>query len=180
MTTTRIPPFERVDAALVRCGIGIDAPELQGLLAGYLAAGGALASSDWLAPLQVEVDARQAAADPDLSDLFEGTREALDDGEFGFDLLLPDESAALSERIDALFDWCRGFLSGLALVPERPALSPEAKEAFDDLAGIAAFSVDEDEQDEDALIEIAEFVRVAVLLIHGDSRAAPGPSARLH
>lgn len=180
MAAVRIPGFERVDAALVRCGIGIDASELQGLLAGYLAAGGPLTASDWLAPLQLEADARRVAADPDLNDLFEGTREALDDGEFGFDLLLPEESAPLGERIDALFDWCRGFLSGLALVPERPALSPEAQEAFDDLTGIAAFSVDEGEQDEDALVEITEFVRVAVLLIHGDARSAPGRGARLH
>ncbi len=176
----RIPDFERVDAALARCGIGIDASELQGLLAGYLAAGGPLAASDWLAPLHVDADARRVADDRDLDDLFRGTREALEDGEFGFDLLLPGEAAPLGERIDALFDWCRGFLSGVALVPERPALSPEAQEAFDDLAGIAAFSVDEDEQDEDALIEITEFVRVAVLLIHGDARSAPGRGARLH
>jgi len=177
---TRLPSFDRIDAALVRGSVGIDAPELHGLLTGFLAAGGALSASDWLAPLQVDADAEQVAQDRDLAELFQATREALEDGEFGFDLLLPDESAPLGERIDALLEWCRGFLSGLSLVPGRGTLSPDAQEAHDDLARIAAFSVEDDEQDEDALMEITEFVRVAVLLIHGEMRGAPDSSARLH
>lgn len=169
-----------MDAALVRCAIGIDASELHGLLAGHLAAGGPLSPTDWLAPLQVDADAALVAVDPDLLALFHATRDGLGDSEFGFDLLLPDESAPIIERVDALFDWCRGFVSGFALAPERPGLSPEAQEAFDDVSGIAAFAVDDDEQDEDALAEVREFVRVAVLLIHGDGRVAPGAGDRLH
>ena len=51
-----------------------------------------------------------------------------------------------------------------------PPLSEEAGEALTDLARLAAASPqdDGDEEDEQALVEIEEFVRVAALLLHGD------------
>ncbi len=50
-------------------------------------------------------------------------------------------------------------------------LSEEGEEALQDLARLAQASSDEfdsADEDEDALAEIEEFVRVAVLLLHGD------------
>ena len=183
MSATRLPGFDQVDAALVRCGIGIDVAELHGLLAGYLSAGGPLSAGNWLAPLQVDADAVQVSADRDLSDLFAATREALDDGQFGFDLLLPEEHAPLSERIDALFDWCRGFVGAFGLAAgHAPKLSEEGEEALADLVRLAAAVPEEDgdEEDEDALAEIEEFVRVAALLLHGDCALGPRHRGRLN
>jgi uncharacterized protein YgfB (UPF0149 family) len=107
----------------------------------------------------------------------------LGDGGFGFELLVPDGEASLGERSGALFDWCRGFLGAFGLASgANPPLSEEGTEALHDLANLAtATPQDEgDEEDEDALAEIEEFVRVAVLLLHGDCVLAPGHRRQLN
>ena len=81
--------------------------------------------------------------------------------------------------------WSKLFLAVQALVlggfglaaGASPPLSVEGGEALQDLARLAAASVqdiDEDEEeDESALSELEEFVRVAVLLLHGDCVLGP-------
>lgn len=63
---------------------------------------------------------------------------------------------------------------GLAAVGDAP-LSDDGAEALADLGKLAQASPElgEGEEDEDALAEIEEFVRVAVLLLHGDCVLAP-------
>lgn len=175
-----LPEHDEVEAALARCAIGIDAAELHGLATGFIAAGASLDGDGWLARLHVDADAAMVRDDVVLNDLREASTVMLADPDLGFSLLLPDDDAPLPERVGALFAWCRGFLAGFSLAPNRPPLSEDAQEAFADLANIAGFVVDEDEQDEQALMEIAEFARVAALLIHGDGLIARRQSGRLH
>src|SRR3546814_3858346 len=87
----------------------------------------------------------------------------LEDQSFEFALLLPDDDAGLAERSGALFEWCRGFLGAFGLAAGKdPPLSDESREALTDIARLAAASPqdDGDEEDEQALAEIEEFVRV--------------------
>lgn len=118
MPNRELPGFDQVDAALVRQRLGVDAPELHGLMSGYLAAGGALNEDGWLAQLHVDADAG-GPIEPILQTLLQVTRFALEDPDLGFELLLPDDESALAERIDHLFLWCQGFVAGFALVPKR-------------------------------------------------------------
>lgn len=100
----------------------------------------------------------------------------LEDQGFEFALLLPDDDAGLAERSGALFEWCRGFLGAFGLAAGKdPPLSEESREALTDIARLAAASPqdDGDEEDEQALAEIEEFVRVATLLLHGDCALGP-------
>jgi yecA family protein len=169
MTETLPPPAE-VDTALHALGLAMDAAELHGALAGWLAGGGAQ-SPDWLAQVLADNEVPQVEAGGALDRLRQATAAQLDDRSFGFDLLLPGTEASLGERSGALFDWCRGFLGGFGLaVGKAPPLSEEGSEALTDLARLAAAvpQDDGDEDDEEALVEIEEFVRVAVLLLHGD------------
>jgi yecA family protein len=159
-----------VDTALHALGLAMDAAELHGALAGWLAGGGAQ-SPDWLAQVLADNEVPQVEAGGALDRLRQATAAQLDDRSFGFDLLLPGTEASLGERSGALFDWCRGFLGGFGLaVGKAPPLSEEGSEALTDLARLAAAvpQDDGDEDDEEALVEIEEFVRVAALLIHGD------------
>ena len=108
----------------------------------------------------------------------------LEDRSFEFELLLPDAATPLAERSDALFDWCRGFLGRLRpgrgrqrrRCPKRAtrrwATWPSWPAAQRRTSG--------DEDDEDALVEIEEFVRVAVLLLHGDCVLAARHRQRLN
>ena len=96
---------------------------------------------------------------------------------------LPGADALLAERSGALFAWCRGFLGGFGLAAgPQPPLSEESREALSDLARLAAATAQEegDQDDEDALAEIEEFVRVAALLLHGDCVLAPRHRQRLN
>lgn len=163
-----LPGFYEVERALAHAQIGIDAAELHGLMIGYLSAGKSLPTHDWLSLLHVEGGTEAVASNSVLTRLREASIAALEDTDLGFFPLAPDEDSPLSDRIDALILWCHGFLAGFSLVSPAPALSDDAQEAFKDLGHIAAFSVEDDEQDEEAFSEIAEFVRVVALLIHGD------------
>ena len=170
-----LPTLADVDAAARQLGLGLDAAELHGALCGWLAGGGAQ-TPVWLANVLADDAAPAVAADSVLDRLRQVSAAQLDDRSFGFELLLPAADAPLSERSGALFDWCRGFLGGFGLAAgHAPPLSEEGSEALADLAKLAAATPqdDGDEDDEDALIEIEEFVRVAALLLHGDCVLAP-------
>ena len=156
-----------------KLGQGADASELHGGLCGWLAGGGEPGPA-WLA--KVLADPALPAAEGVLATLGEASAAQFEDRDFAFDLLLPTADAALAERSGALFEWCRGFLGGFGLAAGKsPPLSEEGTEALADLARLAAATPQEegDQDDEDALAEIEEFVRVAALLLHGDCVLAP-------
>ncbi|EKU26315.1 hypothetical protein XTG29_00555 [Xanthomonas translucens pv. graminis ART-Xtg29] len=119
-----------------------------------------------------------------LDRLREASAAQLEDRDFAFDLVLADAGAPLSERADALFDWCRGFLGGFGLAAgAKPPLSEEGEESLQDLARLAQASTDDfdsADEDEDALAEIEEFVRVAALLLHSDCVLGPRHRQRLN
>ena len=165
-----LPALAEVDDAARQLGLAIAPSELHGALCGWLAGGGA-ASPDWLA--QVLADDAVAAVESDgtLDQLRAASVGQLEDRSFDFGLLLPDADASLAARSGALFDWCRGFLGGFGLAAgQSPPLSDDGNEALSEIAKLAAAMPqdDGDEEDEAALVELEEFVRVAVLLIHGD------------
>jgi len=177
-----LPSLSAVDDACRSLKLGIGASELHGALCGWLAGGGA-DGADWLGKLLVDDDQPPVADGGALDQLRRATVAQLEDRSFGFALLLPDEGGSLAERSGALFDWCRGFLGAFGLAAGKdPPLSEEGGEALADIAKLAAAAPQEDgdEEDEAALIEIEEFVRVATLLLHGDCALGPRHRNRLN
>ena len=180
---TELPSLEDVAAALKALGIGIGASEFHGLLSGWLAGNGAL-PDDWLRRVMVDDDL-PAPPPPDgaLARLAAATRERFEERDFDLALLLAADDAPLVERSGSLFDWCRGFLGGFGLgAGATPPLSDEGREALADLGKLAAARAQEDgdEDDESALAEIEEFVRIAALLLHGDCVLGPRHRQRLN
>ncbi|QCO67143.1 UPF0149 family protein [Luteimonas yindakuii] len=179
MSEHELPAADEIERSIRRLGLTASVSELHGIVAGWLAGGGD-ASAGWLA---------RALADPEIADdeSLDGLRAAtsaqLEDRDFGFELLLPAPSASLYDRSGALFEWCRGFLGAFGLAAgEASALSTEGREALVDLARLAAAAPQEsgDDEEESALAEIEEFVRVAVLLLHGDCALGPRHRQRLN
>ena len=130
-------------------------------------------------------DDAQQPPSPDgaIEQLLAASAAQLEDRDFAFELLLPDSDASLAERSGALFDWCRGFLGAFGLAAGAdPKLSDEGTEALDDLAKLAMATPqdDGDQEDEAALAEIEEFVRVATLLLHGDCVLAARNRRSMH
>jgi len=168
---TDLPAVNDILQASQSLDLGATPAELHGGLCGWLAAGGADLPA-W--PARVLADDNLPTPEPGsaLDRLRQAVVAQLEDRDFAFELVLAAPAATLQERTDALFDWCRAFLGGFGLAAgKRPALSEEGEEALQDLARLAQASSDEfdsADEDEDALAEIEEFVRVAVLLLHGD------------
>jgi uncharacterized protein len=183
-TPDSLPLHPEVQDDADALALGADASELHGSLCGYLCGGGQSSRSDWLSRLAIEGDAGSTpSADSALDRLYQASCGQLGDPGLGFELLLPDDDAPLEERTEALLSWCRGFLGGFGLAAgAEPALGADAAEALEDLSRIAASSVslEDADADEDSLMEISEFVRVAAMLLYGDSHMQARARGTLH
>jgi len=175
---------ETLDATVARLRLGVSASELHGLLSGYLAGGAVLDERNVLGALELDGEAVAAGAD-DLGLFARLARESvagLADAELGFEPLLPADDRPLAERAEALVAWCRGFLGGLGLggADAHAGLSDDAHEVLRDLGAIAASSFDygNEDEDEDALVEVQEFVRMAALMLFAECAARQLPGSR--
>lgn len=180
MSDPALPGWPEVAIAADRLSLASSPAELHGALCGWLAAGGGDVAG-WLA----QVMADPALPVPVVGDALDQLRTAsvaqLGDPGFGFQLLLPETDKA-AERAEALFAWCRAFLGGFGLALNDKPLSEEGQEALRDLANLGAADVDEndDGSDDEALAEIEEYLRMAVLLLHADCALDPQQRQRLH
>lgn len=165
---------------------GIGPSDLHGSLTGYLCGGGVADARDWLGALELDVDTAEAAAIPPevMAHLYEQCVAWFDDPDLAFEPLLPAADTALARRADALVEWCRGFLGGLGLagVSRQHGLSSEGAEILRDFGTIAGtrFEYADSEEDENALSEVIEFIRVGVLLLHAEILSAAPGSATVH
>lgn len=129
-----------------------------------------------LAALQLLVDPGQDMQNL-MTELHHNTVRQLDDEELGFALWLPDDDEQLEERTIALARWCSGFLAGLASGGQFDTLSEEAREAVEDLQQIGRAELtmqgtegQASEEDEEALFEISEYVRIVALMMREEFR----------
>lgn len=107
-----------------------------------------------------------------MEKVFRETAQALNDDELRFKPLLPDDESSLAERAEALASWCRGFLYGFGLAGQA-SLSKQSQEIMRDLTEISQLDPTvEGEEDEQAWVELVEFVRVAVQLIFAENLLA--------
>ena len=181
-----------VAQALGDVSAAVSAAEAQGLLCGMVCAGDATEPSRWIARV---LDGTSPRGEPArrcleaLSAVFQRTRREMDDPEMTFELLLPGDGAALQERVEALRDWSRGLLAGLALgglAGERQ--SPAEVDEF--VADLAEFSrLDErvrpGEQAEADFAELVEYARMGTLLLRehldrGDGRGREPSTPTVH
>lgn len=189
MTATGLVGHDDIDGLIMRLRLGTEASELHGSLCGYLAGGGSLRTVPVLAALQLDAEGETtvpSSGDQALLDRLVRQCEAdLADPDLGFEPSLPEDDRPLTERAEAMVDWCRGFLGGFGLAgaTAHDQLSEEAREILRDLGMIAgsAFDFEDETEDEDALIEVQEFVRVGAMLLHTEcAGSAKAASGRLH
>ena len=109
-----LPSLAEIDAEIRHLQLAIPGSELHGGLSGWLAGGGDNVAG-WLAPVLADPDLPAPAAGSALDRMRVATAHQLEDRDFAFALLMPDDGAPLSVRSAALFDWCRGFLGGFGL-----------------------------------------------------------------
>ncbi|GLQ90547.1 UPF0149 family protein [Dyella flagellata] len=183
MTAPESIGHDELDEVVAHLRLSIRASELHGSLCGLLAAHGRPGKRSVLGALHLEPGS-DSVSDYDQDVLDQVARQSeqeLADPELGFEPLLPADDRPLPERADALVDWCRGFLGGFGLggPGAHGRLSDEGKEILRDIGAIASSSLDfgSEEEDEDALIEVHEFVRMGAMLLFTECHI-PGPSSR--
>lgn len=173
-----------VAAALRRLDAEMSVAECHGVLTGWLCAARGLTREQWLRHVAPGLDTGDVPAQEAAATL-EGLRQAavaqLNDSMLDFQPLLPGDDQPLAERVEALGEWCQGFLLGMSLgglqdVAKMPGDSGEALRDLVQLSRAAGYDVGEDEEDEAAYTELLEYVRTAVLLVNEElnpTRAAP-------
>ena len=182
MSEIRLPSWDEVEGEARRLSLSASAAELHGALSGWLAGGGKDLPA-WIAEVMADPALPAPIEGDPLDRLRAATAAQLGDADFGFDLLLPDsEGEQVAERAGALFAWCRAFLGGFGLAVGDKQLGEEDQEALADIANLAAARIDEvdPESDEESLVEIEEYLRMAVLLLHADCALGPRHRGRLH
>lgn len=126
-------------------------------------------------------DLLAAEAREGLARLADWTLGEIQGPAMGFTVLLPDDTVALEERATALYDWVRGFLFALGLLGiEEADLSRQAREVLNDFTQLTHLdldALDDAEENEAALTEIIEFVRVAAMLLYQERVMDPAPRA---
>lgn len=175
-----LPVFDIDEIAdhLLEQGISTPPSELHGCLCGLLAAGGAAEAEAGLAELNraLDLDVHGELAER-LMQLYTVTALSLQDDEFDFFPLLPDDSCELDQRTAALAAWCRGFIAGYARAVasagrQRESVAADSSEILRDLAVIAQADVDPEadpEESESSYAELVEYIRIAALNAYLDT-----------
>jgi yecA family protein len=177
--------FDAVQQSLEGLGATVDAAESHGTLTALLIANDSMAGwlSHTLDDLPDKSDVLASERLSLLNELFNETREQLNNEELGFELLLPDESDDFGVQLLGLSSWCQGFLYGYGVNAAgfEQSVDEPAQECLSDLLEISKLRHDEELNDEAELqfAEIAEHVRMAILLLN-ESLNPITPAATIH
>jgi uncharacterized protein YgfB (UPF0149 family) len=186
MPVPKLPDFEQT---LAVAGDRLDAGELSechGVLCGLLCHHPSSTADAFISRLVT----LELISDPGeeftarLIELFEATGAQLADEQLRLTLWLPADEELLEERTIALGHWCTGFIAGLGSGHDLSldTLSEDVSEALSDLQQIAQAEVsdcNESEEDEAALVEIIEYIRIVTLMMR-EELSPPSPQDRLH
>ena len=90
-----------------------------------------------------------------------------------------ESGAALADRVEAMSGWCDGFMYGLGLaeVASFDKLPPDVAEVLRDFADIGRGGLalgENAEEDEEAFMELSEYLRVGTQLVHDELNAGRG------
>ena len=157
MGAPRVFDFDELANHLLEQALQSSPSDIHGCLCGLLAAGAAVEPELALAALAdaLDIELRGELAEQ-VMQLYQVSAAALEDEEFDFHPLLPDDEADIETRTTALAGWSRGFLAGFALVSAgaaseaENAVSKDSAEVLKDFAAIArAEADDQDREDEE-------------------------------
>ena len=105
-----------------------------------------------------------------------------EDESFEVPLLLPDEDSPINTRSVALSDLASGVLLGLAAggVDAQTDLSEDCQEIVEDLTEICHIEAESVAGEDDALIELADYIAVSLKLVHAELKPKHTAKASTH
>jgi uncharacterized protein YgfB (UPF0149 family) len=164
--------YTTIDTILVQYDAELSAAEAHGMASGLLAVNGKFSSESWLNELLQNTPPISNEHNIELLGLFDDTQDVLINDEFEFELFLPeDDESDLIERVDALRQWCKGFLFGMGFANTATKFSQQTQEILKDIAEITKLDTNielEDDEAENDFMELTEYLRAAVLALRDD------------
>lgn len=176
--------YEELESRLTAARIEVGAAEADGLLCGLICGNQEAARVLFLAEILPDGDENDlllGECRQMLDDLYDRAVTGLNDPQMGFEPMLPSEEGSLTARALGVRDWCAGFLYGFGLsgAQQSNAVADGAQEVLQDFSEIARMDAsalaEAGDEDEEALMQLVEFIRVAVMNIY-DDLAADGVS----
>ena len=170
-------PINYADVAdcLDRAGLDVLAAEVHAIACGLLIGNIAADKIKWVQELVPNLEAGNVLQQDgvrEMGKLFDSARSELQDSQLRFELFLPDDEDPLVSRMEALQDWCQGFILGLTMagITDYKKLPEDSRDLLEDFVNIGTsgeFDFDEDDQESEiAYTDISQYVRVGVLLIN--------------
>ncbi len=109
-----------------------------------------------------------------LTALFDLILRDLQSDELTFNILLPDDQAGTIQKADEISNWCTGYLQGFyhdgeTAIRESSATVQELIQDIFDITRVALEYVEEEsDDDQKSLVEIEEYLRVAIPVIYDE------------
>ncbi len=170
-----IQNFEQLNEILITSGVGFHAPECHGFLCALVCGNGQVQEQKIREYFLLDND---GTANPDecfnrLKALAKDIEIKMRSPDLDLQLLLADEDEALAEQSRSLAKWCQGFMSGMGLSGVKDEQIPsESQELINDFYKIANLDADNgdslDQENDLALMELIEYVRIGTIYIFED------------
>lgn len=173
-TSLHLPKYEDFVESIDVLSTNLSASGLHGMMCGYICAGAnTQGEASIRALLNNKKDEPSRNAILSLFSVYSISQQQISTFDFEFEMLLPDDNESLIERAQAFSEWCEGFTQGLSTagIDAEQFYEEEAQEALQHLFEFAELdcnNLDIEEEDENALMEISEYARMAVIRLHND------------
>lgn len=171
--TTHTDRFTQLDATLALAFIELPVAEVHGTVVGAIASHMKTGvSPDLLKLIEPDADSslgQYAQLNELLYDMYRENSERLIEGKENFDLLMPSDDEPIEIRTASLGAWARGYLLGLLhsnlfSIDQLPESGPEIARDMLQISEASAGG-DEEREEEFALAELHEYLKVGAQLI---------------
>ncbi|HAT8179207.1 TPA: UPF0149 family protein [Legionella pneumophila] len=169
-----LPKYDDFVQSISVLALTMSGSELHGIMCGYLCAGADSQGEAYIrALLNNKKDEQSRNALLSMFSVFSISQQQINNFDFEFEMLLPDDNESLVIRAQAFSEWCEGFTQGLTIagVGMEQFYEEESQDALQHLIEFAELdceSLEVGEEDEKALMEVSEYTRMAVLRLHSD------------
>jgi len=175
--------WQQLTSSLKMAELGATASESHGIVCGLICGGINLADNSWYGAfndlmndgIALPIDLKKM-----MQQAFDNASAEFSAQDYQVRLLIADDEQYLNERAKSVAQWTESFLTGLAIGNESgKELSKDVKEALADLNQIAKLDteIEDNEEAEQSLEEIIEYVRVCAILCFSELGHKPAASA---
>lgn len=183
-----LPEYDSIALILLKANVLQSAAEIHGMMCALICAGSEVDLVDFLDAWLGSDFSQDEQNRERLQQLYEFSDTQLQNMQFDFELFLPDADDELSIRAEAFTHWAKGYVEGMraASVDVEKSENEELRDAFTHITEFTEldfFDIHGSDKEEQLLMEIEEYLRMAVMLIYMECRGRTGSEdgpSRLH